>query len=486
MTDHPGWYPPGQISTPPELPTYLKNVCDLKPILGVPSDAEVIGVHDVILAASRASGIRGMHDTDLFMKLADHLFNAQMARYRSRYSLVTFPSDATYTPPTMPAHVTGTLEPVLGAPSDDDIVKVQDALQTYQEFRRIPSMFDAHTNMELSQHLFNLQMARYMRLAGETPSSHAPQPAARVASPAQKEERTQHGAVGEASTTNNAGTGANVEMHHIPQLASGIDVRDLLERSNQLAERFNQLLGRSNELIERCNQQADQPSSQPFTEQFNRMLEWLTQLVDKAHQPTERSDRLAERFNQLFERFNQLVEQSNQPSQRANELSERSNELADRANQIAEKLNQLSEHSNQLAKSANKPIERLGDLLKNINMVLVGIQHAIVRNRKDNTVHAIDCLVNEKGETPVEMRMDLRSTLRKLSADANQPGNLVSVIVDGTARSCYIPDEWLGDFLQLYGIARGLCLSGTSVNLKPGKEEEARTRLHDYFSSRIG
>ncbi|KAG8755340.1 hypothetical protein FRC11_006102 [Ceratobasidium sp. 423] len=330
-------------------------------------------------------------------------------------------------------------------------------------------------------------MARYMRLAGETPPSPVPRKAVRPESPAQKEECTRNGAEVEVSNTNNAGTGANViEAHYMPQPVSGIDVRELLERSNQLAERFNQLLGRSNELVERCNQQVDQPGSQTFAERFNQMLERFTQLVEAAHKPTERSDRLAERFNQLFERFNQLVEQSNQPPQRANKLVERSNELADRANQLAEKLNQLSERSNQLAESANKPVERLGDLLKNINMVLVGIQHAIVRNHKGNTVNAIDCLVNERGETPVEMRMDLRSTLRKLSADVDQPRNLVSVIVDDMPRGCYIPDEWLGDFLQLYGIGRGLCLSPTSVSLKPGKEGEARTRLYDYFSSRLG
>ncbi|KAG8750671.1 hypothetical protein FRC11_010193 [Ceratobasidium sp. 423] len=212
------------------------------------------------------------------------------------------------------------------------------------------------------------------------------------------------------AATNNAGTGANAaRLHQAPQSAPGIDVRELMERSNQLAEKSNQLLERSNELVERYTQiPLDLPKHQTLAERFNQVLERLTQLVEQSRQPAERSDRLTERFNELFERFNHLTEQSHQPAQRANELAERSNELADRANQLMEKLNQSSERSNQLAEEANKPVEKLGDLLKNINRVLVGIQHAIVRSHKGNTVNAIDCLVNEKGEKPGLMDMDYR------------------------------------------------------------------------------
>ncbi|EUC58364.1 laminin domain protein, putative, partial [Rhizoctonia solani AG-3 Rhs1AP] len=158
MADQPAWHPPGQVCQPPELPLYLRNVYDLKPIVGVPSDADVIGIHAVIQAANRVSGVPGMHDPSLLMGLADHLFSAQMAKYRNKYSLITFPSDATYTPPELPAHVSVILEPVSGAPSDDEMTRVQEALRFYQQFGHAPSMFDAHVNMELSQHLFNLQM----------------------------------------------------------------------------------------------------------------------------------------------------------------------------------------------------------------------------------------------------------------------------------------------------------------------------------------
>ncbi|CAE6493346.1 unnamed protein product [Rhizoctonia solani] len=134
MADRPGWYLPTQICYPPELPAYLKNVYDLKPIVGVPIDADVIGIHAVIQAANRVSGVPGMHDPGLLMGLADHLFSVQMAEYRSKFSLVIFPSDATYTPPELPAHVSVKLEPVSGTPSDDEMTKAQEALRFYQQF----------------------------------------------------------------------------------------------------------------------------------------------------------------------------------------------------------------------------------------------------------------------------------------------------------------------------------------------------------------
>ncbi|CAE6409048.1 unnamed protein product [Rhizoctonia solani] len=392
MADRPGWYPPSQVCHPPKLPAYLKNAYDLKPIIGVPSDDELIGIHDVAHAANRVSGVPGMHEPGLLMKLADHLFSAQMARYRSKYSLITFPSDATYIPPALPAHISVNLELISGSPSDEEIMKVQDAAHSYQGLRTYPSMFDAHVNMELSQHLFDIQMARYMRCAGESqPSQVTEIPECPVQSVGQNTSITEES----TAATNNAGTGMNVAG--VPQWLqppSGIGVCELMERSNQLSERFNQLLERSNELAERCSEAKN--TSDPLAERFNQVFERFTQFVEQTHEPNEQSNRLAERFNQLFERFNQLVEQSGQPTQRANELAEQSNQLADRANKLAEKLNQSSERSNQLAEQSSKHMERWVDLLKNVNRVLVGIQHAIVRSHKDNTVYAVDCLVNEK------------------------------------------------------------------------------------------
>ncbi|KAG8739460.1 hypothetical protein FRC11_000707 [Ceratobasidium sp. 423] len=81
MADRPRWYPPGQVCTPPELPAYLKNVYDLKPIIGIPNDDEVIGIHTVMQVARKALEIPGMHGPGLLMDLADHLFSAQMGKY---------------------------------------------------------------------------------------------------------------------------------------------------------------------------------------------------------------------------------------------------------------------------------------------------------------------------------------------------------------------------------------------------------------------
>ncbi|KDN40476.1 hypothetical protein RSAG8_08096, partial [Rhizoctonia solani AG-8 WAC10335] len=255
-----GWYPPSQVCYPPELPAYLKNVHDLKPIAGVPGDAEIIEIHSVIHAANRVSGVPGMHDPRLFMKLADHLFNAQMARYRSKYSLITFPSGATYTPPVLPAHVSVNLEPVAGAPSDEEIIGVQDAVRAYERFSGVAPMFDPHVHMELSQHLFDIQMARHMRLAGEIQPTLEPQASAILKSPAQSARLPRNTVEEVIGATNNAGSGENAaRVHQATLSAAGLDVRDLMELSNQLAEQFNQALEQFTKLAERTNTPKEQP-----------------------------------------------------------------------------------------------------------------------------------------------------------------------------------------------------------------------------------
>ncbi|KAG8708184.1 hypothetical protein FRC11_006709 [Ceratobasidium sp. 423] len=516
MTDHPGWYPPGQVCYPPDLPTYLRNVHDLKPIVGVPSDDQVIGIHAVIQAARKASEseyavildkyviqqyraavkVPGMHDPGLIMKLNDHLFGVQMGLTRlSQISnpvftyhvskceiffvlsiinyLIESGQDATYTPPVLPTHLTINLGSVRGAPSDGEIIKVQDAFQTYQEFRRVPSMFDAHVNMELSQHLFDIQMARYMRLAGESPPNSVPQATTSAACPTQNVRLLPNRSDEGTTPTNNAGTGANAtEVPQTPHSAPGLDMREMMERSNQLAERFNRLLERSNELVERSTKPADS-QSQTFAERFNQVLERLTQLVEQSRQPVEQPDRLAERFNELFERFNQLTEQLNQPAQSAD--------------QVVEQLNRSSERSNLLSEQANKSWERLGDVLVNINRVLVGVQHAIVRNHKGNKVSALDCLVNEKGETPAISDVTNTENFVYLSKyHADDPENRLPVVIDGVNQDAHIYDFLLGRFIRFYGIDDGMCEDATSVNLKEGQEGAARERLREYLSSCLG
>ncbi|KAG8708016.1 hypothetical protein FRC11_006878 [Ceratobasidium sp. 423] len=377
--------------------------------------------------------------------------------------------DATYTPPALPAQVSVNLEPVCGSPSDEEIMKVQDAIQGYQGLRRYPSMFDAHVNMELSQHLFDVQMARHMRVAGESQPTSIPHLAEIPEYSGQDVERNPNIVDESTTATNNTGTGASAAwIDPALQLPLGFDAGQLMERSNQLAEQFNQLLTRTNELMERSSQPSDQ--SNTLSERFNQVFERFTQFVEQARQPSGQSDHLTERFNQLFERFNQLVEQSTQPANRANELAERSNELADRANQLAEQLNQSSERSNGLLEQASKGVEKLGDLMKNVNRVLMGIQHAIVRSHKGNTVYAVDCLVNEKGQTPREAM-----AVGEMFAPAG-----------GVSQNSRLHGSWLGYYLHFYGIGAEIREDETSTTLKAGKEGEARELLGDYLSSCLG
>lgn len=88
---------PGQAYDPPRLPNYLRNVYDLKTIVGVPSDEEIIGIHAVIRTAFNVSHgeshrrygsvclvflivlkVPGMFDPVLSMHLSQHLFEVQM------------------------------------------------------------------------------------------------------------------------------------------------------------------------------------------------------------------------------------------------------------------------------------------------------------------------------------------------------------------------------------------------------------------------
>ncbi|CAE6536232.1 unnamed protein product [Rhizoctonia solani] len=226
--------------------------------------------------------VPGMHDPTFLMSLADHLFSVQMARYRSRYSLFTFPSDATYTRPVLPTHISINIEPVSGAPSDDQLKKLQDAIQTYQELRRIPSMFDAHINMELSQHFFDLQMARHMRVAGESQSSPTSQTVTGPRDLAPTTKSTSDATEVPTIATNNAGTGENTSGTYLTaQPTSDINVGELIQRSNQLSERSNQLLERSNQLLEQGSQSIDQLNSLTLAERFNQVFERLAGLTER-------------------------------------------------------------------------------------------------------------------------------------------------------------------------------------------------------------
>ncbi|EUC58467.1 calcium-independent phospholipase A2-gamma, putative, partial [Rhizoctonia solani AG-3 Rhs1AP] len=172
--------------------------------------------------------------------------------------------------------------------------------------------------------------------------------------------------------------------------------------------------------------------------------------------------------------------------ERANRLVEHANLLMERSNQLAERSNQLMELSNTPSDQPNRPVERLGEVLGCINKVLVGIQHAIVRNYKGNTTDAIDCLVNEKGETPAISETVCKWTFRAFSSMYTNEKLRIPVSIGGTTHNAYIPNQWLGEFLSFYGIGEDLRKGNGDFLLKDGTEEIARRRLSNYFSSCLG
>ncbi|CAE6423358.1 unnamed protein product [Rhizoctonia solani] len=395
-----------QVLLPPDIPPYLEHLYKLNPVVGVPSDDELIGIHSIIRATQKMAEIPGMGDPVLLSLLSEHLFDAQMAKYRSKYLGITFPENTVYNPPVLPVHVPIQLEPITGAPSEEQVIKVQDTIRLYHQFSNVPSMFDPRVNMELLEHLFDIQMGKPVQKYLLIPSPDL-------------------SSLLVISTTTLAKT---VERAANLVGEPGIEdagIRDAIERSNRLAEQANQLIERSNQITERSNQ-----------------------LVEQSSQSVDQSNRFEERFNQLFERLNQHLEQSNE-----------------------------------LAKQSTRPVEKLGDVLGNINKVLVRIQHAIVRNHKGNTIRALDCLVNEKGETPAMSHTTLGRSFANFPSTSMQR---LSVVINGVTQNAGITDGWLGEFLCFYGIGDELREGVSSVELKKGKGHEARAMLQKYLNSCLG
>lgn len=149
--------------TPPRLPACLADAHTLTPIVGVPTAEEVKAIHEAIRALNTILGVPALYDPELPMRLAQHLFDVQMAVYRSKYSFSILLEDATYTPPQLPAHIPITLEPVVGAPSDEQLKSAQSAVHAVGLLANGALAFDADLNMNLSQYLFNIQIARYIQ-----------------------------------------------------------------------------------------------------------------------------------------------------------------------------------------------------------------------------------------------------------------------------------------------------------------------------------
>ncbi|CAE7050952.1 unnamed protein product [Rhizoctonia solani] len=319
-------YPADRALSPPDLPPYLESACKLGPIVGVPSDEQIAEIHTTIRIANRVIDLQGMCDSALLARLSEHLFSAQMARYRNKYPCSIFSTHIVHTPPALPVHIPVKLEPISGTPSQEEIIKVQDAIRSYQKLIDIPSLFDPQVNAELSQHLFDIQMARSIERCSQaypTPQSNAPIEPAGSTYPL--DEKT-------SASTNNPGRALDLVDTH----------------------------------------QAAPPGT------------------------TEQPGQLADTSNQLVERSNQIIEQLTRALERSNQTRD---DLVEKVTEMIGGLKTHFERSSSLVGECIKPVEKLGDTMKNINRVLVNVQHAIVRNHKGNTLSAADCLVNEKGNT---------------------------------------------------------------------------------------
>ncbi|KAH7335836.1 hypothetical protein B0J17DRAFT_668002 [Rhizoctonia solani] len=249
---------PSLVSSPPDLPPYLRNIHDLKPITGPPTDDELLAIHAVARAAQNASNIPGMYDASFSMKLAEHLFSVQMARYRSKHSLGMFREKIVFTPPVLPEHVPVRLESVTESPSDEDLTKVHSALRAYEQFSNVPSMFDPRVSMELSQHMFELQMTRYMQRVSKAPLSlqpiEPPRSPARPPSSIAPERQgtatpntvTERDSVIESPTIN-VGTGAktptpDTQEQDITRPARDPALSSAMQESNRLVERLGETM----------------------------------------------------------------------------------------------------------------------------------------------------------------------------------------------------------------------------------------------------
>ncbi|CUA67644.1 hypothetical protein RSOLAG22IIIB_07502 [Rhizoctonia solani] len=79
-----------------------------------------------------------------------------------------------YDPPTLPAYIPIELKPVTGPPSNEEIGSVHTALRISESFVNVPSIFDPDIHVQLSQHLFDIQLARHIQRSITRRSAPAP------------------------------------------------------------------------------------------------------------------------------------------------------------------------------------------------------------------------------------------------------------------------------------------------------------------------
>ncbi|CAE6400683.1 unnamed protein product [Rhizoctonia solani] len=179
--------------------------------------------------AQKAVDIPGTGDPALLARLYEHLFDIQIAKYRNRYLSVVFPETTAYTPPALPAHVTVQLEPVTGAPSEEEVIKVQSAIRSYDQFSngkvQYNQMFVLLTQKNIITSSSTLRSSGgngvittsvrcsdgYTICANEC---HVSQP---EQLPSLNRTRTvEQSTTGSGTSTNNAGVGADVAEFHTP------------------------------------------------------------------------------------------------------------------------------------------------------------------------------------------------------------------------------------------------------------------------------
>ncbi|CAE6392438.1 unnamed protein product [Rhizoctonia solani] len=166
-------YSGGMVLTPPQLPDYLSDTYVLNRITGKPTDEEIKLIHAAIRGLNSVSHLPSLYNPDLSMQLSQHLFDAQMVVYRANRSndqLSGAPlgrETSTYTPPTLPPDIPGKLSRVVGAPSDMEVQSVQSVLRHVENLSHNPQRYDANLSMQLSQHLFDIQLARHIHNAAQ-------------------------------------------------------------------------------------------------------------------------------------------------------------------------------------------------------------------------------------------------------------------------------------------------------------------------------
>ncbi|KDN40477.1 hypothetical protein RSAG8_08097, partial [Rhizoctonia solani AG-8 WAC10335] len=70
-----------------------------------------------------------------------------------------------------------------------------------------------------------------------------------------------------------------------------------------------------------------------------------------------------------------------------------------------------------------------------------------------NTLHALDCLVNEAGEVPAVSKLTANASFEYfLRTQPEVASNRIAVLISGISRDLHLDTAWLGYLLRYYGI----------------------------------